>query len=124
MQDERKMKCLFLCWSLSNLGDHKHFEQCNSNSCDPKKLRDKCDPKWFRISMSHHNFTDSGEIFQGDSNDELMEGVTSKDFMDSNFDCVNSTTVNGKCICGSDCRKPKVVHKATFKECLSFIGRV
>ena len=67
--------------------------------------------------MSCHKFTNLGEIFQGDLNNELMEDMTSKDFMDLNRNCVNSTTVNGKCICSGDCRKSTVAHKATCEEC-------
>ena len=67
--------------------------------------------------MSYHKFTNLGEIFQGDLNDKLMEGITSQAFMDLKCDCMSSTLVNGKCICGGNCRKSTVVHKATCKEC-------
>ena len=46
--------------------------------------------------MSHHEFADLGEIFQGDLNVKPMDGVTSKDFVDLNCNCIQSTTVNGK----------------------------
>ena len=82
-----------------------------------KKLRDKYNLKWLRILMSYHKFTNLGEIFQGDSNNKLMDGITSKDFMDLNCNCINSMTVNGKCIFGGNCRKSIVVCKATCKEC-------
>ena len=82
-----------------------------------KKLRDKYNLKWLRISMSYHKFTNLGEIFQGDLNDDkVMDGITSKDFMDLNCNCIQSTTVNGKCICGGNCRKSIVVYKAICKE--------
>ena len=65
-----------------------------------KKLRNKCNLKWSRMSMSHHKFTNPGEIFQGDLNDKPIEGITFQDFMDSKCNCMSSTLVNGKCICG------------------------
>ena len=45
-----------------------------------KWLRDKYNLKWSRISMSHHGFSNLGEIFQGDLNNKLMKNITSKDF--------------------------------------------
>ena len=50
--------------------------------------------------MSHHKFTNPGEIFQGDLNDKPIEGITFQDFMDSKCNCMSSALVNGKCICG------------------------
>ena len=82
-----------------------------------ERLRDKCNLKWLRMSMSYHEFTNLGEIFQGDLSDKLMDGMTSKDSMDLNCNCIQSATVNGKCICGSNCRKSMVAHKATCEEC-------
>ena len=66
--------------------------------------------------MSYHKFTNLGEIFQGDLNDKPMEGITSQAFTDLECDCMNSTAVNGKCICGGDCRKSIAVCKAACKE--------
>ena len=56
-------------------------------------------------------------MFQGDLNNKLMEGITSKDFMDLKCNCNQATTVNGKCICGSNCRKSIVICEGTCKEC-------
>ena len=67
--------------------------------------------------MSCHKFANPGDIFQGNPNDKLMEGVTSQAFMDLECNCMKSTLVNGKCVHGGNCRKSIVVHKATCKEC-------
>ena len=67
--------------------------------------------------MSYHKFTNLGETFQGDPNNKLMEGITSKDFMDLEWNCNQATTVNGNCICGGNCKKSLVIYKATCKEC-------
>ena len=67
--------------------------------------------------MSYHKFTNLGEIFQGDLNNKLMEGITSKDFMDLKCNCMNSTKVNGNCMYGGNCRKSIVIYKATCTEC-------
>ena len=82
-----------------------------------KRLRDKYNLKWSRTSVSYHKFTHLGEIFQGDSSDELMDGITSKDFVNLNCNCIQSTTVNEKFIYGGNCKKSTVVHKATCEEC-------
>ena len=70
--------------------------------------------------MSHHKFTNLGEIFQGDLNDKIMEGITSRDFMDSECNCMNSTKVNGSCMCNGNCRKLMAMHKATCSMCGCF----
>ena len=85
-----------------------------------KRLRDKCDLKWLRISMSYHGFLNVGEMFQGDLNTELMDDITSKDFMDLKCNCANATTANGECICSGNCRKSMVIYKATCEECGCF----
>ena len=82
-----------------------------------KRLRDKHDLKWLRISMSYHKFSNLGEIFQGDLNNKLMMNFTSKDFMDLKCNCTNATTIDGNCVCNGDCRKSIVIYKATCKEC-------
>ena len=86
----------------------------------PKKLRNECNSKWLRISMPCHKFSNLGEIFQGDLNDELMNNVTSKDFMDPDCNCQRGSAVNGNCICGGNCRKSMAMHKATHTECGCF----
>ena len=70
--------------------------------------------------MSYHRFSNLGEIFQGNLNNKLMKNITSKDFMDLKCNCNNSTTVDGKCIYDSNCRKSIVIYKATCKECGSY----
>ena len=66
--------------------------------------------------MSHHKFTNLRELFQVYLNNELMEGITSKDFMDLECNCNQATTVNGNCICGGNYRKSIVICGATCKE--------
>ena len=82
-----------------------------------KKLRNKYNLKWLRISMSYHKFSNLGEIFQGDLNKKLMNNITSKDFMDLDCNCRRCSTVNGRCIYGGKCRKSIVIYKATCKDC-------
>ena len=53
----------------------------------PKALRNKHDPKWLRISMSHHPFPNLREAFQGDLSAKLTDGVKSLDFEDRDCNC-------------------------------------
>lgn len=53
-------------------------------------------------------------------NNELMENITSKDFMDPKCDCANATTANGECIHSGNCRKSMAIHEATCEECGCF----
>jgi hypothetical protein len=47
-----------------------------------KELRNKHGLTWLRISMSYHKFSNLHEIFQGDLNRKLMDGIISWEFMD------------------------------------------
>ena len=85
-----------------------------------KKLWNKCNLKWLRMSMSYHEFSDLGEIFQGNSNSKLMKNVTSKDCVNLDCNCRRGSTVNGNCIHGGECRKSIVMCKATCTECGCF----
>ena len=78
-----------------------------------KKLRNKHNLKWLRISMSYHKFANLGELFSGDLTGKVMKGVESLDFMDRDCNCNRASMVDGNCIFGGDCRKCIVVYKCT-----------
>ena len=82
-----------------------------------KQLRNKHNLNWLRISMSYHKFSNLRELFQGDLNNELMEGITSKDFVDLKCNCTWATTMDGKCIYGGNCRKSIIIYEATCTKC-------
>jgi hypothetical protein len=42
-----------------------------------KEFRNKHELAWLRISMSYHKFSNRREIFQGDLNRKLMDGIIS-----------------------------------------------
>jgi hypothetical protein len=52
-----------------------------------KELRNKHGLVWLHISMSYHKFSNLREIFQGDLNRKLMDGIVSRDFMDQPCNC-------------------------------------
>jgi hypothetical protein len=85
-----------------------------------KKLRNKHELKWLRISMSYHKFQNLQELFQSDLSCKLMRGVGSKDFDDLKCNCNTRTKINGNCTYGDHCRKSIVVYKATCKKCDMF----
>jgi len=85
-----------------------------------KKLRNKYNLKWLRISMSYHKFANLREKFQGDLNNKLMTGINSEDFIDRDCNCNATTLVDGKCAFNGECRKCILVYKATCKICDKF----
>ena len=99
------------------IGICETWSGANSIHVTLKKLRNKCDLKWLRMSMSYHKFSNLNEIFQGDLNNKLMKNITSRDFMDLNCNCNRGSKIDGECICGKECRKSIVVHKATCNDC-------
>jgi hypothetical protein len=87
-----------------------------------KELQNKHGLTWLRMSMSYHKFSNLWEIFQGDLNQKLMDGIISCDIMDCNCNCASK--IDGKCAYNGECRKMCVVYKATRKICdESYIGQ-
>jgi hypothetical protein len=64
---------------------------------------------WLRVSMSYHRFMNVREIFQGDLNKKVTEGVVSLDFRNLTCNCRNKEGCPYKGHCGS----PIVVYQAT-----------
>ena len=79
-----------------------------------KKLRNKFDLKWLRISMSYHRFPNMREMLAGDLSKELSEGVRSLDFEVRDCNC-RGGRVPGKCQYGDCCRMPIVIYRITCK---------
>ena len=52
-----------------------------------KELRNKHGLMWLHISMLYHRFSNLRNIFQGDLNWKLMDGVISHYFMDLPCNC-------------------------------------
>jgi hypothetical protein len=67
--------------------------------------------------MSYHKFSNLREIFQGDLNRKLMDGIISWDFMDQPCNCNSASKIDGKCAYNGECRKMCVVYKATCRVC-------
>lgn len=65
---------------------------------------------WLRVSMSYHRFPNIRELFQGDLNTKLVEGVNSLDYMDRPCNCRVGKT---NCPYMGKCRQRIVVYKAT-----------
>ena len=78
-----------------------------------KRLRDRFDIKWLRISMSHHRFPNLRQVFQGDLAAKLVEGVESLDFLERECNCRSRKT--SQCDYGGVCRVPIVIYKITCK---------
>ena len=64
---------------------------------------------WLRVSMSYHRFNNVRELFQGDLNAKLADGLRSLDFEDLDCNCRNREA----CPYGGRCRRSIVVYKAT-----------
>ena len=64
---------------------------------------------WLRVSMSYHRFNNVRELFQGDLNAKLADGLRSLDFKDLDCNCRNKEA----CPYGGRCRRSIVVYKAT-----------
>ena len=107
-----KKRTTYFCVGVSDVWSGK-----NAMHVTLRRLRNKCNLKWLRTSMSYHEFSNLGEIFQGDLNSKIMKNITSKDFVDLDCNCRRNSTVNGNCICGGECRKSIVACKATCTEC-------
>jgi hypothetical protein len=82
-----------------------------------KELRNKHELTWLQVTMSYHKFSNLREIFQGDLNWKLMDGIISRDFMDQPCNCNRASKIDGKCAYNGECRKMCVVYKATCKIC-------
>jgi hypothetical protein len=67
--------------------------------------------------MSYHKLSNLREIFQGDLNQKLMDGIISCDFMDRPCNCNCTSKIDGKCAYNGECRKMCVIYKATCKIC-------
>ena len=63
----------FFCIGISKIWMGK-----NSIPSLLKKLRDKYNLKWLRISMSYHRFTNLKEIFQGDMTKNYLQMLNQK----------------------------------------------
>jgi hypothetical protein len=89
-----------------------------------KELRNKHGLVWLRVSISYHKFSNLREIFHGDLNRKLMDGIVSRDFMDRPCNCNRASKIDGKCAYNGECRKMCVVYKATCRVCdESYIGQ-
>ena len=113
-QKQNKRQTYF-CVGVSCLWKRKR-----ANQIILKKLRNKYELKWLRISMSYHKFSNLREIFNGDLTTKLMERIKSQDYRTKSCNCNVRTKVDGQCIYKGQCRKSIVVYKATCKCCGKF----
>jgi hypothetical protein len=67
-----------------------------------KELWNKHELTWLRVTMSYHKLSNLREIFQGDLNRKLIDGIISCNFMDRPCNCnlENVPTMEnaGKCV--------------------------
>ena len=88
-----------------------------------KRLRNKHNLKWLRISMSYHRFPNFREMLQGDLSRKLRDGVESLDFKDKKCNCRPGMIEHGMCPYRGNCLKMIVVYKVTCKCCnMIYIG--
>jgi hypothetical protein len=80
-----------------------------------KKLRNKFDLKWLRISMSYHRFLNMREMLAGDLATKLSEVAKSMDFKVRDCNCRDGRGP-GKRQYGGLCRMPIVVYRITCKK--------
>jgi hypothetical protein len=62
-----------------------------------KELRNKHELTWLQVTMSYHKFSNLREIFQGDLNRKVMDGIISRNFRDRACNCNRASKVDGKC---------------------------
>ena len=79
-----------------------------------KRLRNKHNLKWLRFSMSHHHFSNLGELFAQDLQTKILQNVESEDYRTRPCNCRGTCAFNGKC------RHHMVVYKATCTLCDHF----
>ena len=87
------------------------------------RLRELCNKhglRWLRVSMSYHRFSNLRDIFQGNLNQKLMEGILSHNFMDLPCNCNKTMKLHGQCVYNGDCRKMCVIYKVTCRICDNF----
>ena len=74
-----------------------------------RRLRNKHNLLWLRVTMSYHRFNNLREMFQGHLNRVLMKNVDSKDYCDRPCNC------RGRgCRYENVCRKALIVYKVTI----------
>jgi hypothetical protein len=69
-----------------------------------KELQNKHGLTWLRMTMSYHKLSNLQEIFQGDLNRKVMDGIVSWDFMDQPCNCNRVSKIDGKCAYNGECR--------------------
>jgi hypothetical protein len=79
-----------------------------------KRIKDRFNLAWLRVSMSYHRFNNLRETFQADLTTKLSEDIVSLDFKNLACNCQKkSKDDKGLCIYGGACRKSIVVYKTT-----------
>ena len=90
-----KNRQTFFCIGISDA-----FRGKNAIHILLKKLRNKHNLKWLRISMSYHKFPNLRELFSGDLTGKMMRDIDSLDFIDRECNCNKASLVDGRCIYG------------------------
>ena len=75
-----------------------------------RRLRNKHELRWLRVTMSYHRFRNLRELFQGHLNDALLKNVVSEDYCDRPCNCRNDTCLYNNC-----CRKQLIVYKVKVR---------
>jgi hypothetical protein len=79
-----------------------------------KKLRNKFDLRWLRISMSYHRSPNMREMLAGDLSKKLSKGVESFDFKVRDCNCRGERGPD-TCQYRNYCRMPIVIYRITCK---------
>jgi hypothetical protein len=106
-RDKQRNRSVYFCIGYSNVWKEPIHKTL-------KKLRNKFDLKWLRISMSYHRFPNMRDLLAGDLSKKLSEGVESMDFQVRDCNCRGGRGPR-KCQYGDFCRMPIVVYKVTCK---------
>jgi hypothetical protein len=77
-----------------------------------RRLRNKYNLLWFRVSMSSHRFNNLRELCQGHLNKVLLRNVDSEDLRDRPCNCPG----RGSCRYNNLCRKALIVYKVTIPQ--------
>lgn len=84
-----------------------------------RRLRNKHNLKWLRVSMSYHKFANLRKIFSGDlTGMKVIKSI--EDIMDRVCNCNKDLKIDGECIFGGNRRKSEVIYKYECKVCGAF----
>ena len=77
-----------------------------------RDMKKKHKLSWLRPKMSHHKFTNLGEMFNADLTTKVMEEIADEELKDRPCNCIVKTlNSEGKCQYNGHCRTSMVVYE-------------